>query len=107
MLEPIAPREVSVRRRRGVELLGRLTAQEATRVTVLSTFNVDLLPPFLAEALERAGLPPATISVGAFGQLAQQLLPSDSRLYLDAPDALVLVLAVEDLLEPLFTLAPL
>jgi FkbH-like protein len=75
-------------------------------VAVLSTFNVDLLPPFLAEALARAGLAPAAISVGPFGQLAQQLLPPDSPLYSDPPDAVVLVLAVEDLLEPLFTLPP-
>jgi FkbH-like protein len=107
MLEQLAPREVSTRRRRGIELLERLTTtDEAMRVAVLSTFNVDLLPPFLAEALERVGLSPAAVSVGGFGQLAQQLLPADSRLYRDAPDALVLVLAVEDLLEPLFALAP-
>jgi len=75
-------------------------------MTVLSSFNVDLLPPFVAEALERAGLRPPSISVGAFGQLAQELLPAGSRLYRETPGALVLVLAVEDLLEPLFALAP-
>jgi FkbH-like protein len=75
-------------------------------MAVLSTFNVDLLPPFVAEALERAGAPPASITVGAFGQLAREVLAEDSRLYRCAPDAVVLVLAAEDLLEPLFTLPP-
>jgi FkbH-like protein len=104
-LDSLAPREISARRRRGRALLDRC-AHDATRVTVLSSFNVDLLPPFLAEALERAEQPPATVSVGAFGQIAQELLPPDSRLYRDAPEVLVLVLAVEDLLEGLFTLPP-
>jgi FkbH-like protein len=102
MLDPLTPREVSARRRRGIELLGSGSLAGGTRVRVLSTFNVDLLPALLAEAQERAGLPPAAISVGAFGQLAQQLLPQDSELYRDAPDTVVLVLGAEDLLEPLF-----
>ncbi len=106
MLEPLAPREVAARRRRGVELLGRLTDRQATSTRVLSTFNVDLLPPLLAESLERAGLAPTAVSAGPFGQLAQELLLPDSRLYRDAPEAVALVLAVEDLLEPLFKLAP-
>lgn len=73
---------------------------------VLSTFNVDLLPPLLADALERAGQPPAAVTVGPFGQLAQELLPPDSELYRSEPDGVVLVLGVEDLLEPLFTGSP-
>jgi FkbH-like protein len=106
MIGPLTPREIAARRRRGIELLERPPTSDSMRTAVLSSFNVDLLPPFLAEALERAKQPPATVSVGAFGQIAQQLLPPDSSLYRDAPDALVLVLAVEDLLEPLFALAP-
>jgi FkbH-like protein len=106
MLESLLPPAIAARRSRGTELLVRPAAAEATRVTVLSTFNIDLLPPFLAEALERAGQPPAGIRVTAFGQLAQQFLLPDSRLYRDAPDVVVLVVAAEDLLEPLFALAP-
>jgi FkbH-like protein len=106
MLEPLAPPTVAARRSRGIELLGASGGEQPTRVAVLSTFNVELLPPLLAEALERAGQPPASIRVGSFGQVAQELLPPGSPLYSEAPDALVLVLAVEDLLEPLFALAP-
>jgi FkbH-like protein len=106
MLEALTPQEVSERRRRGGELLKRARGSGRARWWVLSTFNVDFLPPFLADAFERAELAQVDITMGAFGQLAQQLLPPDSTLYRDAPDALVLVLAVEDLLEPLYTLAP-
>jgi FkbH-like protein len=106
MPEPLGPGELSARRRRGIALLEHPSTPEATRATVLSTFNVELLPPFLADALERVGQAPQAISVGAFGQLAQQLLPPDSSLYRDVPDVVVLVLAVEDLLEPLFKSVP-
>jgi FkbH-like protein len=106
MLELLAPRDISERRRRGATLLDRAPQGDTARVAVLGTFNVDLLPPFLAEALERSGRPPATVSVGPFGQIAQQLLPPDSTLYREAPQTLVLVLAVEDLLQPLFATAP-
>jgi FkbH-like protein len=106
MLEPLAPADVSARRREGLALLARPPSQGTARVRVLSTFHVDLLPPFLAEALERVGQPVAAISVGPFGQVAQELLPPQSHLYRDAPETLVLVLGVEDLLEPLFALAP-
>jgi FkbH-like protein len=106
MLEPLAPREVAARRRRGIALLERPPTHRSARVAVLSTFNVDLLPPFLAEALERAEQPPAAVSAGAFGQIAQELLPPGSGLYRDAPEVLVLALAVEDLLGPLFELPP-
>ena len=75
-------------------------------MSVLSTFNVELLPPFLADALERSNQPPATVSLGAFGQLAQELLPPSSTLYRDAPEVLTVVLAVEDLLAPLYASAP-
>jgi FkbH-like protein len=106
MVESLASGEISARRRRGVALLERPPSPEGARAAVLSTFNVDLLPPLLAEALERAGLDVAGVSVAGFGQIAQELLPEDSSLYRSAPDVLVLVLAVEDLLGPLFARAP-
>jgi FkbH-like protein len=107
MLARLAPAEIADRRRRGNALLLEHAHTEGVlRVRVLSTFNVDLLPPFLAEALARAEQPLAEIATGAFGQIAQELLSPDSELYRSAPDTLVLALAVEDLLEPLFTAAP-
>src|SRR5580693_3241485 len=106
MLEPLTTGALSERRRRGVALLERPPADATLRVVALSTFCVDLIPPFLAEALERVGKPAAKITVGAFGQVAQELLLSDSSVYREDPDVLLLVLAVEDLLEPLFTRPP-
>jgi FkbH-like protein len=102
MLESLSHAALAERRRHGVALLARSHPAAPTRVNVLSTFCVDLLPPFLAEALERWGHP-ARIATGPFGQIAQELLPASSTLYADAPDILLIVLAVEDLLEPLFT----
>jgi FkbH-like protein len=106
MLEPLTTGALSERRSRGVALLERPPADATVRVVALSTFCIDLIPPFLAEALERVGKPAAKVTVGAFGQVAQELLLSDSSVYREDPDVLLLVLAVEDLLEPLFTRPP-
>src|SRR5256714_15496216 len=62
------------------------------RVAVAGTFNLDLWPPFLVEALERAGLY-AHVALAPFGQLAQELLEPSSE-----ADAVVLVPAADDLL---------
>lgn len=102
LLEPLTPKALAERRRRGLALLERPPAAPAARVAVLSTFCVDLLAPLLAEALTRWDRPASEIAVGPFGQVAQQLLLSSSELYATDPDVLLLVLSVEDLLEPLF-----
>jgi FkbH-like protein len=101
-LELLTQKTLSERRRRGYALLERPLPKSSSRVAVLSTFCVELLAPFLAETLERWGQPASSVTVGPFGQIAQELLPASSSLYRDAPDVLLLVLAVEDLLEPLF-----
>lgn len=61
-------------------------------MSVLGTFNLDLWPPFLVEALERIGLY-GKVELAPFGQLAQELLSPSSK-----PDAVVVVPAAEDLL---------
>jgi FkbH-like protein len=106
MLERLTAQTIAQRTRRGRSLLANAPSPPNAGALALSTFCVDLLPPLLAEALERAGRPAASVAVGPFGQVAQELLAPDSGLYRQAPDMLVLVLAVEDLLEPLFTRAP-
>jgi FkbH-like protein len=96
----LTPEMAALRRRRGLELKTEATGP---RLFVLGTFNLDLLPPFLLEALDRAGLA-ATVSAGGFGQLAQTILDPASALYDPAPDEILIVPACEDLLAPLFEL---
>src|SRR5919204_4844385 len=73
------------------------------RFCVAGTFNLELWPPFLVEALERAGLY-AHVSLAPFGQLAQELLEPSAE-----ADAVVVVPAADDLLgrglEPLVAAA--
>src|ERR687888_2251932 len=82
---------------------GNRDALPELRVSVASTFNLDLWPPFLVEALERAGLY-AHVSLAPFGQLAQELLEPSAE-----ADAVVVVPAADDLLggevEPLVAAA--
>ena len=52
MLAGLTPQIAAERRKRGVGL-----AAGGQRIRVLSSFNADLLPPFLAEAFDRAGAP--------------------------------------------------
>ena len=69
---------------------------------MLSTFNLDLLPPFLAEALDRYGVG-ARPWLAGFGQLAAEIANPGSELYARAPGDVLLVPAPEDLLAPLYT----
>src|SRR5919198_6273441 len=71
---------------------GNRDALPELRVSVASTFNLDLWPPFLVEALERAGLY-AHVSLAPFGQLVQELLNPSTE-----ADAVVVVPAADDLL---------
>ncbi len=89
--------EVAARRRRGLELMRAADGQPAAAVTVLGSFNLDLLPPYLVEALDRRGLP-ATVACGPFGQIAQSILDPDSDVYRTPPSDLVVVPAPDDLL---------
>jgi FkbH-like protein len=98
------PADVAQRRRAGAELL-RQEDREAHRLYVLSTFSLDLFPPLLAEAMNRLGVP-AGVELGAFGQLALELADPASALYRHEPDAVVLVPAPEDVLQPLFETPP-
>ncbi len=97
----IDPSELRRRRRRGRELLtGAPSGDAAPTVFVAGTFNLDLLPPLLAESLERSGVGGRVLS-GEFGQLAQTLLAPNSKLYEAAPRQVVIVVAAEDLWAPL------
>ena len=73
-----------------------------TTVGVLATFNVSLFPTYLNEALSRYGLHSETF-LGEHGQIAQQILDPTSPLYTAAPENLLIIPAVEDMLTPLFT----
>jgi hypothetical protein len=97
----VCPEELSARRRRGAELL-RAAEPPAGELAVLSTFNLDLLPPFLAEALDRHGVG-ARPWLAGFGQLAAEIANPGSELYARAPGDVLLVPAPEDLLAPLYT----
>ena len=97
MLEPA---ELSARRRRGGELL-RSADPPAGDLAVLSTFNLDLLPPFLAEALDRHGVA-RRLWLAGFDQLAPAIANPASELYARAPGDVLLVPAPEDLLAPLY-----
>ncbi len=94
---------LTARQQRGVELL-RQPAEDAEaklRLGVLSSFNLDFLPPFLAEACDRMALA-VDVQTGPFGQIAQETLDADSSLYRNRPKVVVIVPAAEDLLGPLF-----
>ena len=70
--DAVSPEELSARRRsRGAELL-RAAELPTGELVVLSTFNLDLLPPFLAEALDRHGVG-ARLWLAGFGQLAAEI----------------------------------
>jgi FkbH-like protein len=98
----ISPREVLQRRSRGMAL--RRQAESCVpehRIALLSTFNLDLLPPLLLEAMERVGVR-AWVHSGPFGQIEQEALDPQSGTFQARPDSLILVPAVEDLLASLF-----
>jgi FkbH-like protein len=99
----LTPSELAQRKKRGQLLLSQGSpGAPALNVAVLPSFNLDTLPPYLLEALDRRGLPPARAWVGPFGQVAQTVLDSDSGLYAFRPHVVALVPAAEDLLGPLF-----
>jgi FkbH-like protein len=101
----ISASEAARRRDRGAAALaeGNRDGLPELRFCVAGTFNLDLWPPFLVEALERAGLY-AHVSLAPFGQLAQELLEPSAE-----ADAVVVVPAADDLLggelEPLVAAA--
>jgi len=97
---PTAP-ELLERRRRGAALVRDDDGSAGARVAVLSTYNLDLLPPFLAEALDRHAVP-ALARLTGFGQLARLVADPASELYEAEPQTVLLAPAVEDLLLPLY-----
>lgn len=101
--EHLRPEDVARRRARGGRLLeeGNRGKLPECPFAVLSTFNLDLFPTFLTEALERAGLY-SRITLGGFNQMSQEVLDAGSGLYRARPEGVVVVPAVEDLLAPLY-----
>src|SRR5262245_53474676 len=102
-MEILPVQEVSRRRDRGrlLQREGNPSGLPESSLALLSSFSVDLLPPFLTEALDRLGLY-GRVYQGGFSQTAQEILDLGSGLYAAEPDAVLLVPAVEDLLAPYF-----
>ncbi len=98
-----ASENVAARRRRGQQILSGSPGDpgERLRVAVLSSFNVDFLPPLLADALDRAGLPTPEVRLGEFGQLSQEILNPRSKA-LESAGAVIVIPAVEDMLLALY-----
>lgn len=94
--------ELAARRQRGIALQRDGGDAPDARLTVLSSFNLDPLPPYLVEALDRAGFA-AHVSTATFGHTTQELLNPGSEIYGEDPRDVLLVPAAEDLLAPLFT----
>jgi FkbH-like protein len=96
----ITPSEAAARRERGLERIRSGNRDDLPELTVraLGSFNLDLLAPFLVEALERVGFH-GSVGVGGYPALAQHILDPSSDLYTAAPDVVALVLAAEDALE--------
>jgi FkbH-like protein len=90
----ISPTEAARRRDRGSSLLadGNADGLPELRLSVVGTFNLELFPPYLVEALERVGLF-GVVELAPFGQLARALLEPAGE-----ADAVVVVPAAEDLL---------
>ncbi len=103
MIEIPSPEEVARRRELGLSLQKRNSASDfvKSKFAVLSSFSMDLFPPFLIEALDRGGLP-IEVYVGQIGQISQELLDPDSSLYAADPERVVVIPAIEDVLGPLF-----
>jgi FkbH-like protein len=98
----ISGTEAARRRDRGLSLAEvDATGVQSLRVFVLGTFNLDLFPPFLVEALDRAGIH-SHVELAPFGQLAQELANPESAFYTAAPDAVLIVPATEDLFASLY-----
>lgn len=66
--------EISRRRERGMVLqrAGNIGNLPQSDFAVLSTFNVDLIQPYLMDALERVGLY-SQVHLGRFGQVSRIL----------------------------------
>ncbi len=98
----LTPQQVMERRERGAALVKQSPAEWITaRFAVLSTFNVDLLRPFLAESMSHHQVR-AESWFGGFGQIAQHVFNEASELYAFDPHYVWIVAAAEDLLPALF-----
>jgi FkbH-like protein len=93
--------EAAARRKRGIELQRESGRAPEARLTVLGSFNLDSIPPYLVEALDRAGFA-AEVATATFAHITQELLNPGSELYGGDPRDVLLVPAAEDLLAPLF-----
>ncbi len=86
----------------GQQLLRQTQAeQELARTVCLSTFNLDWLPAFLSGSFANRGVA-CRIQAGEFGQIASLLQDPNSLVYQSPVSSLVIVTAVEDLLQPLY-----
>lgn len=104
LMESVTNQEASERRTRGLNIAkeGNIQGLPEIRLAVLATFNVDLMAPYLREAISRTGSY-GEVFIGEYGQTAQQVLDPNSAFYSEAPEHVVLIPAVEDMLAPLFS----
>ena len=80
---------------------GNANALTEARLAVLSTFNIDLLPPYLTASLVDAGIYP-NIYLGGLNQFAQEILDESSELYKFDPEGVLLITELEDLFPALY-----
>ena len=69
---------------------------EALRILLLASYTIDPLAPYLGVGLWDAGVP-ASVSVGAANQLAQQLLDENGILVRERPEVVVVAPRFEEL----------
>ncbi|WP_395747327.1 HAD-IIIC family phosphatase [Prosthecobacter sp.] len=70
------------------------------RLALLSSFTVDLMKPCLVVEAAQRGLG-LEVWAGPYGQIDQQIMDARSELYREAPDVVVILARVEDLMPEL------
>ena len=69
--------------------------------SVLGSFNLDLLPPLLSDALCHAGMY-GDVHLAPFGRIAQEVANPGASFYEVRPANVIMIPAAEDLLAPFF-----
>lgn len=73
------------------------------KIALLSSFNADLLPPWLARCLQESQIK-ASFYLSGFDQYRQEILDPDSSFYQSAPDVVILLLDCQDMFADLLQL---
>jgi FkbH-like protein len=93
----ISAADAAARRRRGAALARGAppSSGQPLDLRVLPSFNLDLFPPYLLEALDRHGLG-AVVDVRPFAQMAMDVVDAGSGLYRGSPDVVAIVVSGGD-----------